>query len=107
MRQGFIIANLFLISMLVLSGCATRFGANLACDNRAWSGEVKKIKIKTEKVICTSTPSIGSTSQNGHLYSVYGIESTTTCEPEYKVVLDSNQYNRFMKACIASMTKNK
>ena len=96
MRQKFIITNLYLISTLVLSGCATRFGANLACDNRAWSGEVKKIRVKTEKVVCTTTKD-----------TIYGLNTQTVCEPEYKVVLDSNQYNRFMKACIASMTKNK
>lgn len=50
MRQRFIIANLFLIGTLVLSGCATRFGADLVCDNRAWSGEVKKIRVKTESI---------------------------------------------------------
>ena len=38
MRQGFIIANLFLISTLVLSGCATHFGARLACDIKAKDG---------------------------------------------------------------------
>lgn len=96
MRQNFIIANLFLISTLVLSGCATQFGANLVCDSRAWSGKVKEIRVKTEKVVCTTTKD-----------TIYGMNIQTVCEPEYKVVLDSNQYDRFMKTCMASMTKNK
>lgn len=109
MRQRFIIANLFLISTLVLSGCATQLGAKLACEVKAKDGGgVKHWKEKTGRLICTTNGRVAvnpSPNPNDILYGK--VNSTTTCEPEYEWVHNREEYSRFMKACIASMTKNK
>ncbi|AXF86349.1 hypothetical protein DTO96_102099 [Ephemeroptericola cinctiostellae] len=109
MRQRLIIANLLLISTLVLSGCATQFGARIACDIKAKDGGgVKSWEQKTGRTICKTTGGViinRSPNPNDTLYG--NVNSNTVCEPEYERVINHAEYIKYMKACVASMTKNK
>ena len=110
MRQGFIIANLFLISTLVLSGCATHFGARLACDIKAKDGGgVRTWKEKTGRYICHTSGGVFINSSPNPNDARYGtVNANTTCEPESDSRLNTAEYRKYMSACIASMmNKNK
>ena len=105
MQQKSIIANLFLISTLVLSGCSTHFGANIACNIKTGLTPVSTTKKPTGRTVCKSTANIGYTTQNGQVNSVYGMPSTTICEPEYEIVYNQKQLDKIKQACMDSKLK--
>lgn len=107
MRQRVIIASLFFISTLVLSGCATHFGANVACNLKTGFTPVSTTKQPTGRTICKSTPNIGYNTRNGQISSVYGMPSETVCEPEYEIVYNQKELDKIKQTCMKSKSKNK